>query len=951
MNIESEVKLIATGQIGLAKIKAGGQITLEMIRDCVRKTIKDSGVEGQIDEKKLVAELERDYHTFVGEALTLHSDDDGWEPWLPKAKGGIQWRFWQRYRTYLLQVQNFPKPVVDKLDEVTDETLGNLISPSDPGSWDRRGMVVGHVQAGKTTNYAGLICKAADAGYKVIIVLTGFHNNLRTQTQIRLEETFVGYDNTTKNSGPLKPIGVGEISSDPSLRVDTITNRSEDGDFNRKVAEHFGMHPGGLPLVFVIKKNASILKNLIGYLESKCRHKDTNGKDHIGDIPLLLIDDEADQGSVDTKKMDFDSEGDPDPDHDPTTLNRQIRKILFIFSQSAYVGYTATPFANIFIHNEAKTDNLGEDLFPRSFITVMPTPSNYIGPEKVFGLTDDDDDDENRQPGLPIVRLIDDYAVSTDFKERIGWMPPKHDRTHVPLYKGNEEVPDSLREAVMAFIISCSVRSLRGQGGKHNSMLIHITRFVDVQEHVYSQVDNLMRDLKQILSYGEEGSADKLLMNFKQLWENDFIPTNVDINDPLCPEHNWAEVSKEILIAVQSIDVRRINGSAGDVLDYETHRNTGLNVIAIGGDKLSRGLTLEGLTVSYFTRPTRMYDTLMQMGRWFGYRDGFIDVCRLYAPESLVRWFEHITDASDELRRDFVLMCEIGETPATYGHKVQSHPALMVTSQVKMRHTTTLTCSFQGAISETIVYSRDNSVVQQNYKACEDLLDKISTYAELHRSQRRFESTEASGGKYMWSGVESDHILNFLRGYKTPKHVRRVNTTLLAKYIEKQVENGDLSDWSVLLAGKDPDSIDPEIIAGCRTGLIERAIHPSPKLQQPDPESPVYRIRRLVSPSDESWDLSKDQYDEAFSLTLRNPNRKSKTGKDPVAPGGQELRVMREKSNALLILYPLESIKDAAPIGETDSCYMGFAISFPGNKNAKPVRYVVGNVYKGQMDD
>lgn len=940
MTIEASIKMIATGLIDAAKMEAGNQLTLEMIQESVDRAMEL--VKGSVDvvnREMLIAQFERDYHTFVSEILTLQTDEDGWEPWLLKAKAEISWNFWERYRTYLLQQQNLPKPVVDALDEVTDETLGNLTAPKTSGSWDRRGMVVGHVQAGKTTNYAGLICKAADAGYKVVIVLTGFHNNLRTQTQIRLEEAFVGYDITASiDEGARAPVGVGHVSSDPALRVDTITNRSEKGDFNRSVANNFGMNPGGRPLVFVIKKNASVLKNLVKYLESVNNNKDKDGNYFISDIPLLLIDDEADQGSVDTKKMDFDIEGDPDPDHDPTTLNRLIRKILYIFTQSAYVGYTATPFANIFIHNEATTEKYGEDLFPRSFITVMPTPSNYIGPDTVFGLIDDDG--ESRQPGLPIIRTIYDYAESDGLNEREGWMPPKHDKSHQPLYKGKNETTPSLRQAVIAFVIGCAVRVIRGQEKKHNSMLIHVTRFVDVQERVYEQVSILLRDIQQILLYGEEGSKAELLKEMQEFWILDFVSTNLAIEDEQCPSHDWAEVSEKILISAQSITVRRINGTAGDVLDYEKHKNTGLNVIAIGGDKLSRGLTLEGLIVSYFTRPTRMYDTLMQMGRWFGYRDGFLDICRLYAPEALVEWFEHITDASDQLRREFLLMCEMGETPATYGQRVQTHPILMVTSQVKMRHTTELTCSYQGAISETIVYSRKKYDVEKNYYAAQMLIEKIDSNIEVRRRPVRVSKKSDVPGKYMWEGVDADDVLGFLKEYITPPHARRVNTSLLAQYIQNQIDNGDLNSWSVLIAGKDPVSSDRSVkFSQYLTGLLKRSNHPEKK---PESEPLVYRIRRLVSPTDESWDLSDMQFKKALDIT---------DVKRSTRPGGEEIRVSRDKSKALLIIYPLEDQDWTGPDENTEACYIGFAISFPGNKSDKPVKYRVNQVYQGQIDE
>ena len=945
MSTYAHVKMIATGLIEEAKNEASGQLTLEMIEEKVHLAISVTpGASEKIEPEKMIAEFERDYHTFVGEALTLQSDEDGWEPWLSKAKSNIEWPYWSRYRTHLLQNENYPKTVVDKVDEITDETLNNLMDPRSEGPWDRRGMVVGHVQSGKTTNYAGLICKAADAGYKVIIVLTGFHDNLRTQTQIRLEEAFVGYDRTASSEQrSAVPVGVGNISSDPDLRVHTITNRS--ADFDRKTANNFSINPGGRPLVFVIKKNASVLRNLVKYLEFVANDKDQSGNPHISKVPLLLIDDEADQGSVDTSKMDVDVEGKVDPDHEPKPLNKLIRKVLHIFSESAYVGYTATPFANIFIHNEVESEKYGQDLFPRSFITTMPTPSNYIGPEKVFGLIDDDG--ESRQSELPITRPITDYADSSSLDERDGWMPPKHTRTHVPMFEGSRTVPSSLREAVLAFILGCSVRSLRGQEHKHSSMLVHVTRFVDVQERVFEQVSDLLRDFKDILAYGEEGSSAELLNELKHLWDGEsekrlnFVQVNDEIRDDQCPPHSWAEVSAKILSVTQSIKVRRINGSAGDVLDYEQHKRKGLNVIAIGGDKLSRGLTLEGLIVSYFTRPSRMYDTLMQMGRWFGYRDGFIDICRLYAPQGLISWFQHITDASEELRKEFLLMCEMGDTPATYGQRVQSHPVLMVTSQVKMRHSLELTLSYQGSISETIVYSRIGDEVDSNYRAAANLLERIDRYTKSRQKPIRKDTARDVPGKHLWTQVKPEDVLEFIRQYISPaQHARKVNTALLAEYIEKQLENGDLENWSVLLAGKNPLDSAPCDFGVADTGLLKRSNHPLISVR-PSTEPHAYRIRRLVSPQDESWDLTQEQYQRAIEL-----GGEGKKG----SLIGPKIRVARDKNQALLILYPLAHPDHTAPIGSAQP-YIGFAISFPGNKKDKPVKYRVNSVYQGQMDE
>ena len=940
MSEYENLRLTIVACIDTEKSKRKGKIEDRDIENCVDRAIQFLNLtESNIDRSVLIAEMQRAHKTWMGRAQSLAAENDGnWVKWLEKSRSDIDWRYWVRYRAFLLQ-KGWPKTIVDVIDEVTDETLSFLNNPQQKGIWDRRGMVVGHVQSGKTANYIGLIGKAADAGYKVIIILAGFHNSLRTQTQIRLEEGFIGYDKYAGgNEGVFEAVGVGNIDRDPTLRPDTITTRADGGDFKRNVARNFGKHLGDRPLLFVVKKHSTVLQNLIGYLEWAHTTEDEEGNPLISDIPLLLIDDEADQGSVDTKKMD-EIDGELDPEHDPTKINGHIRKILNIFTQSSYVGYTATPFANIFIHSQAKSREFGDDLFPRSFITVMPEPSNYIGPDKVFGLYDNEESDH--RGGLPITRFIKDYAKTMNLRENEGWMPPKHDTNHLPLFRGESKIPDTLKEAVLVFIIGCAVRIIRGQGGEHTSMLVHVTRLNNVQKRVTEQVKSYLKDIQNNLRYGMDTDAELFRGHMKELWENDFKPTTKEINQDGCPVHEWSEIEDQLNTALLSVEIREINGRAGDVLDYDRHRSSGLNVIAVGGDKLSRGLTLEGLTVSYFTRPSRMYDTLMQMGRWFGYRPGYLDVCRLYAPKSLIEWFGHIADASEELRQEFKLMYEKGDTPLIYGQRVQSHPVLLVTSQVKMRNTVELTLSYSGAISETIVYSRKDEDIDNNFNATEKLISEISSYAVLSRSPVREKIEKVSEGKYHWQSVKTDDILSFLKNYQTAAHVRRVNTGLLSAYIEKQQETGNLIEWSVLLAGKKSD-IDTHI-CDCKTGLITRSNHPKIK----DIEIPaIYRIRRLVSPSDEAWDLNEEQYEEALRLTRMDYEKKEST-----SPSGPELRSQRDKT-ALLILYPLEYQEMTGPEkGDTNKPYIGFAISFPGIKEDTPIIYRVNDVYQEMIND
>jgi len=396
-----------------------------------------------IDRKEAVAEIIRRFSLWIGGA-TMLSDKMGHKDWL-NASRRKDWRYWQRYRDFLESKMSVK--AVDALDEATNKILELLEDPLREGRWDRRGLVVGHVQSGKTGNYTGLICKAADAGYKIIIVLAGMHNNLRSQTQIRLEEGFLGYETSAKND-MVRYIGVGENGRDAEIRPNCATNRSDNGDFNTKVAKHLAISPEQRPWLFVVKKNKTVLERLLKWIRNHVADaKDADGRPLVSGFPLLLIDDEADHASVDTGDQIVNKDGTVDDEYQPKAINSRIRKILHSFARKAYVGYTATPFANIFIDRRKTTKEEGPDLFPQSFIVNISAPSNYVGPARVFGLRSID----GRAGGLPLTREVNDQA---DTSGEDGWMPVRHDKNHVPLFEG---VTRFRRPCGRRFPPSCSV--------------------------------------------------------------------------------------------------------------------------------------------------------------------------------------------------------------------------------------------------------------------------------------------------------------------------------------------------------------------------------------------------------------------------------------------------------------------------------------------------------------
>lgn len=893
---------------------------------------------GEVDRDRLIRELETRFHTWIGTWRSIQNDEDH-VGWLPERRAAIQWSYWNRY-SQLLEERMAPQSV-QRLDELSDNILGRLEEPNRLGPWDRRGLVVGHVQSGKTANYIGLICKAADAGYKLIVVLAGMHKNLRSQTQIRLDEGFLGYDSTSVGTAPRSSVpafGVGRI--DPSVRADTITNRTDNGDFKKSVAEHFSIHPGGTPLLFVIKKNASVLRNLLEWVEWAADSTEAgSGRRFIADVPLLVIDDEADHGSVDTKAGSVDEDGNPDLEHDPTVINRRIRGLLRSFEKSAYVGYTATPFANIFIYDEGHTDKHGDDLFPRSFIVSLPAPSNYMGPSRLFGLSSNPEIGIEYLSGLPLIRHIDDYTDSQRPDEATGWMPSRHRKTHRPRWEGRDEVPPSLRKAMLSFVLTCAARRARGQLGQHNSMLIHVTRFTAVQAEIAEQVRAALVDIRRRLRYGDGDAPTQLRDELKQLWQTDYCQTTRAMGDPEYPTMPWSDVDCHLVASVEAIEVREINGSAGDILDYEAYRDAGFSVIAVGGDKLARGLTLEGLSVSYFLRASRMYDTLMQMGRWFGYRAGYADLCRLYLTPELEQWFRHISEASEELRLEFDHMSAVGGTPRDYGLRVLSHPVLMVTSQVKMRSGKELELTFSGRISETVVFHRDQETILGNFNALE------ATIARLGPASPRCSSTRAGRARGVssdiWTNVSPDVICAFLRTVKTHRDARKVNCLLLAEFIEKQVAVGELVEWTVALISTESGQI--ATIAGHEVGLATRGLRGD--------YDDRFAIGRLLSPTDEAIDLDTEAYAEALRLSVQAAAQDSARGQDrkpPTIPGGVGIRSVRPCTRGLLLLYPLSLTDSAGGVVALPAPIVGFGLSFPGSESKTRVKYIVDNVYWSQ---
>ncbi|WP_075256452.1 Z1 domain-containing protein [Herbaspirillum camelliae] len=946
--VQNEIaeNIIATAQRLIRAEKDKSKVTPTYIAAKVQMATEIFNRDGAVtvDQQAIIATLIQRFSHWIGKSTAI-MDNTNHKDWLNAARKK-DWHYWRRYRDFL--ESKLSDTVVDGLDEATDSVLELLEDPQRVDQWDRRGLVVGHVQSGKTSNYSGLICKAADAGYKIIIVLAGLHNNLRSQTQMRLEESFLGYE-TTSDRDPGLPIGVAEFGED--LKTNSATTRAENGDFSKAIAKHFhGISPEERPWLFVVKKQKTVLTALLNWIQT--RVADTtdadDGRKLVTKLPLLVIDDEADNASVDTGEDIVDENGQPNEEYSPKTINRLIRQILHAFSRKAYVGYTATPFANIFIHQKGTTKKEGADLFPKAFIINLSAPSNYVGPARMFGKMTK----EGREGALPLSRAIEDHY---DEEAESGWMPPKHKKDHCPLFGGQSTAPPSLHEAIHAFVLACAVRELRGQGTQHSSMLVHVTRYVDVQNHVKAQVEEVVRRMRQRIKRGMDVEA--LREQLHELWKSDFIITRDKVAalstaeecPPVLPV--WDDVLAKLPDVLDDIQIRSVNGTAKDALEYSTP-GSALKVIAVGGDKLARGLTLEGLCVSYFVRTTKMYDTLMQMGRWFGYRPGYLDLCRLYTSNDLVKWFEHIADASEELREEFDFMAQTGLTPEQYGLKVKSHEVLTVTSPLKMRNSETLSLSYSGTRPQTILFHRNKQIQQNNLRAAESLISDLGSPAAKNITYDRNGETQSWPNSALWRNVEAAKILRFLEDYTTHPNATSAKASVLSDFIKKMTEIGQLAQWSVGLIGSGS-------IEGPSHKFGESEVKTFP-MRKYDASGDKFSIRVLTDPKDEGMDLNDDQWRKALELTLDawkpDPARSPPRIDPPVEPSGKGIREMRKNlggssERGLLLLYPLspyvisENKDRSLVIPEWEKPVMAFAIAFPSSDNAITVSYKVNLLY------
>lgn len=722
--------------------------------------------EEEVDEVK--ASIKSEFSIKLDKGVLI--EEKGHEKWFYSKKAQLDMKYWERYRKYLLTDKGFSTNVVNTMDDVLDTLTDLLGDPYRDISYGRRGLIIGDVQSGKTANYTGLICKAADTGYKVIVLLTGTLEKLRQQTQQRIDEGFVGAasDAMMKQQEDRLIIGVGKYDS--SIRPMVLTSTVD--DFKAQNANNLGFDLRSIngPVIFVVKKNVAVLKRLNKWLKTF----NQNGNSKI-DHSLLVIDDEADNASVNTKA---------DPEETPTAINGQIRELIAAFTKSSYVGFTATPFANIFIDPDNFNAMVEEDLFPKDYIYSLNAPSNYIGARNVFG--------EGGNAEHMLIEINDD---DTDPTSIATILPLKHKST---LQIRN--LPEDLKTAIAAFLLANTIEDLDGLKGNHRSMLINVSRFTDIQDRVADLVNEYLKDMQSAIRNYAQLAPEKAL-------SSEYISKLKETYETLYPDidYEWSTVQGSLHNSCAGIVEQTFNLRAGQNVSYEDYKD-GLRVIAVGGMSLSRGLTLEGLVISYFYRNSKMYDTLMQMGRWFGYRPGYSQLCRIFMSAESIEWYRHISNATDELREEIKRYEDTGLTPMDFGLRVRSDiTALLVTARNKMRSAESRECviSLSGEVIETPELYSDEEKNRKNIEAVRKLVNQLSADGARRHDEDKREST-----KFGYKDVPMRTVLEFLEELDISPKNEQFNIQSITRFI-RGYRGDELKCWDIAFAtGKSSVPVD-----------------------------------------------------------------------------------------------------------------------------------------------
>lgn len=700
----------------------------------------------------------------AGEVTSLIAADSDNDVHVPRDEQSS----WQLYKKKLVD-SGWSKESVADIEEATIKVLRKL-NRDTTATGPVKGLMVGHVQSGKTANMAALMAMAADWGWNMFIVLSGVVENLRNQTERRLW-------NDLNHPGTISWISLQHLS-----KKSPSGQKAQDLIFDDNANQRY---------FTVCLKNKNRLDSLISWMNTD--------KNKLKQMKVIVIDDEADQAGINTQDI---------TKEERATINSLIVQLVEGNNSTGsqprsmnYISYTATPYSN-FLNESSK-----ESLYPKDFIGVLKTSNEYFGPKQIFGVQETENND-----GLNIVREISKADLQN--VKRI------HD-------KKSQVIPNTLKESICWFL--CTVASLRTFGyRKPLSMLVHTSQRQAHHAEISAIIENWVKHtpeqelLKECQKVYKRETSEFTLKKFREGYEEYSIP-NDKIND--YPEFSILEpviksVIKESISHIQLGDDGDLEYHNGIHLCIDNCANNGINdenafvrlaypdsksenypssapaFIIVGGSTLSRGLTIEGLVSTFFLRPSSLADSLMQMGRWFGYRKGYELFPRIWMTADTYEKFEFLATLEEELREDLRRFSELGASPSEVGPRVKNSPKaswLKITSKNKMQGAQLIEMDFTGTSNQTIIFSDDVKILKKNINITENFLKAIGENEISHNHSA-----------LIWRGVDFKTIKEELL-LKFNFHSRsRVFNQIEAfcKWYEESVSETGFTDWNVVVGGK-----------------------------------------------------------------------------------------------------------------------------------------------------
>ncbi|MCE9539557.1 MAG: Z1 domain-containing protein, partial [Bacteroidetes bacterium] len=635
----------------------------------------------------------------------------------------------------------------------------------------------------------------------LIIVLAGLMEDLRNQTQLRIENDVIG-EGLDIDTDTLVKKGVGAIRRFGNMGDSNITQvisiTSAKSDFKKSLLDaDFSLNHTN---ILVCKNNVSVLRNLIVWLHD---YLEENKDQH--DIPLLILDDEADNASLN-------NEGKRGREYASKT-NGHIRALLALFKRKTYLGYTATPFANILAdRNDAPENNWivkykvrgqteekalqrVDNLFPDDFIVLLNPPTNYVGAKQIFETTKPIDNKAELK--IPLVELVDDNIEH--FPDKV-YSPSNGELVGVLKIKSQNDWDEKIGQ-FNSYLDFADFREYRRQTSTmfnpHNSMLIHISRYTLWQNSLKDLIDVYIRELQSSLQLDDPSNPSSIFATFERIWfkyystiiehVSDYLPKGYD--DEFLKPISFETIKNNFLTdAIKGIEVKAVNSSTGDKLVYP--RNTPKKYIAIGGNRLSRGFTLEGLSINYFVRSTDYSDALLQMGRWFGYRPGYLDCCKLFITRDSMEKYDLVTRTIEELEIEFRKMEEKNRTPANFILRVKKHPgALKITRPSILRDTLEVNWSYQ----DTLEQSTNFDIRKQKIEAVwEQFKNNIV-------GKHKFENKKKENGSDAGFLTAQTDIAGVLEILKQENNFGNETCDSIIKFIERCQEVNKLTKWTIAI--------------------------------------------------------------------------------------------------------------------------------------------------------